>query len=140
MVFSVHNSYIERRSTFLLIGMQRARLVLGLFVLGLVMGGLLSLAGNVWAEFYLKYLNIEPWMFDLSFSLVTLGLVAACVFLTAVQLFRGGENLDIKSRIGIERDCKLRIPERLAHQLGIGPGDRVAFTLDQKRLVLEKRE
>ena len=120
--------------------MKRARLVLGLFWLGLAMGGLLAVAGNVWVEFYLKYLNIESWMFDLSFSLVTLGLIGACVFLTAMQLFRGAESLDIKRAIGVGRDYKIRIPERLAHQLRIGPGDQVAFTLDEKRLVLEKRE
>lgn len=139
-MLSVHNSYIERESTFLSIGMKRARLVLGLFWLGLAMGGLLAVAGNVWVEFYLKYLNIESWMFDLSFSLVTLGLIGACVFLTAVQLLRGAEGLDIKRAIGVGRDYKIRIPERLAHQLKIGPGDQVAFTLDEKRLVLEKRE
>lgn len=104
------------------------------------MGGLLSLAGNVWIEFYLKYLNIEPWLFDLSFSLVALGLVGACVFLTAIQLFRGVENINVESGLGVGHDCKLRIPEGLARQLGIGPGDRVAFTMDQRRLVLEKRE
>ena len=115
-------------------------MVFGLFWLGLAMGGLLAVAGNVWVEFYLKYLNIESWMVDLSFSLVALGLIGVCVFLTAVQLLRGAENLDIKRAIGVGRDYKIRIPEGLAHQLAIGPGDQVAFTLDQKRLVLEKRE
>jgi len=120
--------------------MKRASLVLGLFVLGIVMGGLLGVAGNVWTEFYLKYLSIESWMFDLSFSFVALGLIGLCVLLTAVQLFRGAEGFSIKDRIGVGRDFKVRIPGNLADQLKIGPGDLVAFTLDQKKLVLEKRE
>lgn len=120
--------------------MQRARLVLGLFVPGLVLGGFLGLAGNVWVVFYLKYLNIEPWMFDLSFSLVTLGLGATCAFLIVVQLFRGVETLGVKGGIGVEKGYRVSIPERFARQLDIGPGDRIGFAVDQDRLVLEKRE
>ena len=105
------------------------------------MGALLGVVGNAWVEFYVRYLSMpwESWAFSLSFSLSMLALIGLCVFLTAVQLFRGAESLNIRKKIGVDRHYKIGVPQRLASQLGIGPGDHVAFSLDQNKLVMEKR-
>ena len=120
--------------------MQRAGLVFGLFFVAMVMGALLGIVGNVWIEFYLKYLGTGSWMLDLSSSLVALVLIGLCVFLTAAQLSPRAETADVKRAIKVERDFKVTIPGRFASQLDINPGDRVAVTVDQDRLVLEKKQ
>ena len=119
--------------------MQTARLVLGLLSVGLIMGALLGVAGNVWVEFYLKYLSAQYWMLDLSSSLVTLALIALCVFLAGMQLSPRAETLDTEGAVKLRPDLRVNIPPKFADQLNIGPGDRLTVTVDQDRLVIQKR-
>jgi len=119
--------------------MQTARLVLGLLSVGLIMGALLGLVGNIWVEFYVKYLSAEYWMLDLSSSLITLALIALCVFLAAIQLSPRAGTVDTEGAIKVQRDLRLNIPPKFADQLNISPGDRVTVTVDQDKLVIQKR-
>lgn len=121
--------------------MEKARLVLGLGLLsvGSIMGALLGVVGNVWVEFYLKYLSAQYWMLDFSSSLVTLALIALCVFLAGMQLSPRVETLDDEGAVKVRRDLRVNIPPQFADQLNIGPGDRLTVTVDQDRLVIQKR-
>lgn len=119
--------------------MQTVRLVLGLLPVGMIMGALLGVVGNIWVEFHLKYLNAEYWMLDLSSSLIALGLIALCVFLAGMQLSPRARAVDTEGAIKVQPDLRLNIPSKFADQLNIGPGDRVTVTLDQDRLIIQKR-
>ena len=103
------------------------------------MGALLGVAGNIWVEFYLKYLSAQYWMLDLSSSLITLALIATCVFLAGMQLSPRAETLDIEGAVKVRPDLRVNIPLKFADQLNIGPGDRLTVTVDQDRLVIQKR-
>lgn len=104
------------------------------------MGALLGVVGNIWVEFYVKYLSAQHWMLDLSSSLVTLALIAACVFLAGMQLSPRAETLDTEGEgaVKVRPDLRVNIPPKFADQLNIGPGDRLTVTVDQDRLVIRK--
>ena len=115
-------------------------MVLGLFLVALIMGVLLGIVGNVWVEFYLKYLSAESWMLDLLSSVVTLVLIGLCVFLTGMTMFAGAGAPGVPGAIKVERDFRVTIPGKFANQLDISPGDRVTVTVEEDRLVIAKRQ